>query len=236
MSLGTLTFAEKLHYHHRFLRYRYRTEPDTVAFIEQEFEPGGVALDIGANKGIVTYFLGKQAGTFGKVIAFEPQTEMGLQISRVVKTFGLQNVEIHCIGLSDSDGEAILFRGGAGSTGNLLAGAEWQKEKVRVAVRSLDSFFESTGMGQLDFIKCDVDGYELPVLIGAENVLKKYHPKLLIEIHEEDLPKIADILNEYGYDGGVFWFKGKRYPAHQTDQVAYRHIGAKFRNFLFVKK
>jgi len=236
MSGETLTFAEKLHYQHRFLRYRNRTEPDTVIFIEEEFAPGGVALDIGANKGIVTYFLGKQAGPTGRVIAFEPQPELGRQISRVAKSFGLENVEIHSIGLSDADGEATLFRGNVGSTANLVAGAEWQKEEVRVPIKSLDSFFETNGIDQLDFVKCDVDGYEVPVLKGAEKVFKKYHPKVLIEIQDTDVPEVAAILKGYGYDGGVFWFKGRRHPVSETDQVPYRHAKARWRNFLFCKR
>ncbi len=235
MSSETLTFAEKLHYQHRFLRYRNRTEPDTVIFIKEEFEPGGVALDIGANKGIVTYFLGKQAGESGKVIAFEPQPELGQQISRVANTFGLRNVEVHSIGLSDGDGVASLFRGSVGSTASVGAGAEWQKEEVRVPIKSLDSFFEEAGLDRLNFIKCDVDGYEVPVLKGAEKVLVKFHPKVLIEIQDTDVPEIAAILKGYGYDDGVFWFKGLRYPASQTGQVSYRHPTAKWRNFLFCK-
>ena len=235
MSGETLTFAEMLHYRHRFLRYRNRTEPDTVNFIKEEFEPGGVALDIGANKGIVTYFLGKQAGQNGRVIAFEPQPELGRQISRVANTFGLRNVDVHSIGLSDEDGMATLYRGNIGSTANLVVGAEWQTEELRVPIRSLDSFFEVAGIERLNFVKCDVDGYEVPVLKGAEKVLMKFHPKVLIEIQDTDVPEVAEILKRYGYDGGVFCFKGRRYPASETQNVGYRHAIAKWRNFLFCK-
>jgi FkbM family methyltransferase len=236
MNNETLTFAEKLHYQHRFLRYRNRTEPDTVFFIKEEFAPGGVALDIGANKGIVTYFLGKQAGPDGRVIAFEPQPELGQQITKVANTFGLHNVEVHGIGLSDSDGVATLFRGNVGSTANLVAGAAWQKDEVKVVTKSLDSFFAETGLNQLDFVKCDVDGYEAPVLKGAEKVLKRFYPKVLIEIQDRDLPEIGSILKSYGYDDGVFWYKRRRYPASETHQIGYRHPTAKWRNFLFCKR
>tara|TARA_R110000850_G_scaffold9196_17_gene34015 strand:+ start:303 stop:1016 length:714 start_codon:yes stop_codon:yes gene_type:complete len=235
MESESLSFLEKLRYCHRFWRYRRRSEPDTIIFIKEEFLPGGLALDIGANKGIVTYFLSRQAGPKGKVVAFEPQSEMNQQISRVAKTFGMSNIEIHTIGLSDKNGTATLFRGEAGTTANLVAGADWQNEKVEIETVTLDSFFETHQLDRLDFIKCDVDGFEAEVLNGAVGVLKKYSPKVLIEIDESDLAKITAIFEDFGYDGGVFWHGGKRYPASDTEKVSYRHPTAKWRNFLFCK-
>lgn len=235
MNVETLPFTEKLHYCHRFCRYAWRSEPDTVRFIREEFEPGGTALDIGANKGIVTYFLGKQAGPEGRVIAFEPQPEMKQQIIKVTNTFGLKNVEVHSLGLSDSNGTATLFRGKSGATANLVKGAEWQTDKVTVETKTLDSFAAERPIDRLDFIKCDVDGFEAQVLRGAEKTLRKYRPKVMVEISEDLVPEIVEILNGYGYDDGVFWFRGKRYPTVETTEIAYRHPNSKWRNFLFLK-
>ena len=236
MNTERLSIREKLHYYHRFWRYWWRTEPDTVRFIKEEFARGGTAFDIGANKGIVTYFLGKQAGPQGKVYAFEPQPEMGDQISRVAKSFGLHNVEIHGIGLSEGDGEATLFCGKPGQTANMVASGSWQNEEIKVPTRSLDSFVDEHNIKKIDFVKCDVDGFESEVLRGATGVMKEFSPKMLVEIGETKLPGISEILQEQGYDGGVFWRSGKRYPASETTSISYRHPNAKWRNFLFRKK
>jgi FkbM family methyltransferase len=236
MSSETLSLTEKLHYYHRFWRYWSRTEPDTVRFIKEEFAPGGLALDIGANKGIVTYFLGRQAGPKGRVLAFEPQPEMRQQISRVARSFGLNNVEAISVALSNHNETATLFRGNPGATANLIRGGKWQTDTVEVETITLDSFFEERQLIHLDFLKCDVDGFELEVLQGAEATLKRFHPKVLIEIGETNLPEVADTLKSFGYDGGVFWYQGKRYPCSQTQEVGYRHPNSKWRNFLFRKK
>lgn len=232
MTADSLSFFEKLHYCHRFWRYKRRTEPDTVSFIREEFKPGGFALDIGANKGIVTWFLGKQAGPEGRVMAFEPQPEMQQQIGRVANAFGLENIEIHNFALSNSNEKATLFRG---ATANLKAGAQWQTDEVEVATKTLDSFFVASGIDHVDFIKCDVDGFETQVIEGAEWVLTTIGPKFLVEIGESQLPEVTDMLKKYGYDGGVFLHKGKRYPASKTAEVGYRHAESKWRNFLFTK-
>ena len=157
------------------------------------------------------------------------------QIQKVARTFGLNNIEIHNIGLSDKDETATLFRGEAGQTANMVAGGSWQNEEIEVESRSLDSFVESHSVEKIDFIKCDVDGYEMQVLNGMTGVLKRFSPKILVEIGEAKLPGIASFLRDHGYDEGVFWFKGKRYSASETQSVPYRHTAAKWRNYLFCK-
>ena len=228
---------EKMHYYHRFWRYWNRTEPDTIHFIKEEFSIGGVALDIGANKGIVTYFLGKQAGSSGKVHAFEPQPEMGGQIRRVAASFELEDiVKVYSIGLSDHEETATLYRGKPGGTANFIKAAKWQTDSVEVEVIPLDSFVERHGIDRIDFIKCDVDGYETQVLNGARKTLEAFGPKVLVEIGEANLTGVAEILKECNYDEGVFWRKGRRYPASETNQVEYRHPNSKWRNFLFCQQ
>ena len=235
-SQATLSFRDRLHYLHRFWRYRNRTEPDTVNFIREEVSSDDVVLDIGANKGIVTYFLGKAAGPRGRVLAFEPQPEMEAQIHRVANAFRLGNVEVFPIGLSDREETASLFRGEAGSTAVLESGRDWQTDEITIQIQTLDGFLEKEGVGKVDFIKCDVDGYEMHVLNGARKLLSEQGPKVLIEVSENVLEEVTGVFRELGYDDGVFWYRGKRYPAAETSQWPYRHVGAEFRNFLFCKK
>ncbi len=235
-SSRQLSFKKRLHYLHRFFRYRNRTEPDTVRFIEEEVSPGDVVLDIGANKGIVTYFLGKAVGPEGRVLAFEPQPEMEELITKVAASFRLENVEVFPLGLSDREEETSLFRGEAGSTAVLESGRDWQQDEIKIQIKTLDGFLEEQQLAHVDFIKCDVDGYEMHVLKGARKLLEEVGPKVLIEVSESALEEVTAVFRQLGYDDGVFWYRGKRSPAAETSQLPYRHVGAEFRNFLFCKK
>ena len=52
---------------------------------------------------------------------------------------------------------------------------------------------------QIDFIKIDVEGFELNVIKGFKNLINKYKPILLIEIekrHNSDFKKIFNILKK----------------------------------------
>jgi len=60
-----------------------------------------------------------------------------------------------------------------------------------------------------DFIKLDVEGFELKVLEGAKEILSKFKPFLAIELHEkENREKINQFLKFMGYQKDNYMFKG----------------------------
>ena len=61
---------------------------------------GSTALDIGANRGIFSYWMHKKVGSNGKVIAFEPQRELVHGLYALKDAFSMQRLEIADIGLS----------------------------------------------------------------------------------------------------------------------------------------
>jgi len=59
-------------------------------------------------------------------------------------------------------------------------------------VRSLDSWLaERPGVDRVDWVKLDVEGAELGVLRGAEGMLRRWRPRLLVELHEQHVPDMA---------------------------------------------
>jgi len=71
-------------------------------------------------------------------------------------------------------------------------------------VRSLDSFLaERPGIVACDWMKLDVEGAELEVLRGAEQCLRRWHPKILVELHQfhdQAMPtKVTQYLAGLGY-------------------------------------
>lgn len=77
-------------------------------------------------------------------------------------------------------------------------------------VRALDSFLaERPGIARVDWMKLDVEGAELEVLVGAEETIRAHRPRILVELHEfhdKDMArKVIDYLDGLGvgycYDG-----------------------------------
>ena len=68
-----------------------------------------------------------------------------------------------------------------------------------IKCRTLDSF----GLTEVDLVKIDVDGYEVPLLQGARDTLKNNNPVICIEMKRKKRTKITQnadaILQELGY-------------------------------------
>jgi FkbM family methyltransferase len=229
----TLGLWGKLHVLHRSLRYRFRTEPDTYSFVDECVRDSMVALDVGAHKAVVTRWLSKRVGPTGSVVAFEPQPELLHYLASVKVSFSLDNTRIVPVALAEDDGQATLYRVGAGHTGDMVERPEENRDSISVETVSLDAYWETQGLGRLDFIKVDVDGFEMSVLKGARNVLKRHRPSLLVEVADSSLQPVVEWLGGLGYGEPIFEFQGKRYPACRTSEIPHRHENAIYRNFLF---
>ena len=50
---------------------------------------------------------------------------------------------------------------------------------------SIDDFVEGQGAKKIDFIKMDVEGFELNALRGAARTMEKHRPKLAISLYHK---------------------------------------------------
>ena len=230
--------AEKIHVLHRAWRYRLREEKESVAYLLDQDLAGKTLLDIGANKGVYTYWMSKKAGRAGKVVAFEPQPELGDFLNELKNSFRLDNVEVVNQGLSEQAGSFTLARSKVGS-----GGAHLQKEStappssdydVVVDVTTLDDFSQSRKIDNLAFVKCDVEGHELSVFRGGEKTLKKHRPTLLFECHHQQATEgsLFSYLNDLGYHG-FFLIQGKPISVDDFAQYPYQRTSSSHRNYIF---
>lgn len=130
----------------------------------------GLALDIGAHVGFWTEPL---AGVFGRVIAWEPVSELADCWRRNCED--LKNVECRQYAAS-SDSRVLDMVMVAGNSGNchISAGAA---SSFTVPSETIDSL----ALEHVDFIKIDVEGWELEVVRGAEETIKRCRPLIVVE-------------------------------------------------------
>ena len=60
---------------------------------------------------------------------------------------------------------------------------------IKIPVKTLDSFVQENDIKQIDILRMDVEGFEYNIIVGANNVLEKYKPKIFVEIHKMYLGK-----------------------------------------------
>tara|TARA_R100000027_G_scaffold62960_1_gene55342 strand:+ start:2523 stop:3122 length:600 start_codon:yes stop_codon:yes gene_type:complete len=142
-----------------------------------------VCLDIGSNIGQWTRPLAKR---FDSVICFEPNPNFRRCFNLNIKD---ANVLLWPYGLSNAEHKAMQ-----GFNHTVL-----QMGDGDVQCRTLDSF----GLTNVDFVKIDVDGFEVPVLQGARQTLENNSPVVNIELKTmkrgSQVQQSKIILKDLGY-------------------------------------
>jgi hypothetical protein len=65
-----------------------------------------------------------------------------------------------------------------------------------VALTTLDAVVAVLGLDRLDFIKADIEGWELRPLHGGQDALRRFRPRLMLELAEEHLARAGDQLDD----------------------------------------
>ena len=65
---------------------------------------------------------------------------------------------------------------------------------------SVDFLVEKLNLKKVNLMKLDIEGEELNALMGSIKTIKKFKPKIALEIHSKELRnKIVNFLKRYGY-------------------------------------
>lgn len=175
-----------------------------VYHLPQLVRKGDVCMDLGANLGYYTRTLSRLAGPAGRVHAVEPVAPVRKVLSRNLR--GCGNVEIYPFALGTENkpirmGNDSARRNGYMGTGQNFvndAGGTTDVEFAAEMRRGSELFGD---LPRLDFVKCDIEGYELTVMREMRPLLEKFRPTVLIETGGENRPAVIGLFEELGYDG-----------------------------------
>jgi FkbM family methyltransferase len=159
-------------------------DPEVLARLEAALQPGVVFIDIGANVGAYSLFVGQRTCPPARILAVEPHPEAQRRLACNLALNGLGWVETVPVALSDAAGtiELMVNERNIGSSSMC---AEWEPDMPRkgLAVRceTLLALVGRHGLERIDAIKADVEGAEdrilAPFFTGAPAAL---WPRLLI--------------------------------------------------------
>jgi FkbM family methyltransferase len=171
--------------------------------------PAGVVFDVGAHAGQYTKLFSRAAAR-GRVYAVEPGSYARAILRTVVWLRGLTNVVVLPMALGAVSGLDTLTLPvkGRGSLGFGLAHLgvaedRWQKvAQELVALTTLDAVVAALDLDRVDFIKADIEGWELRLLHGSADTLRRFRPRLMLELTEDHLARAGDRLDDaFGFLG-----------------------------------
>lgn len=157
------------------------------------------AVDVGANHGYYAYHM---ARCFEQVYAFEANAQEDFDLWHSRRA----NLHVFAYGLSDRAGPVTLrlpvyrgqpLAGWASAAERALPFAEGFREVMARVERLDDQPFVAART--LDLLKIDVEGCELDVLRGGEQVLRRDRPVLILEDNPEQRAELRHWLEALGY-------------------------------------
>lgn len=206
LDIGALKKDKRFKYHY-FVRKLIRQD-DTV-------------VDIGANLGYFSRQFARSTRK-GKLISIEPVPAFHKVLTRVLRRY--PQVQIHHCALGSENGElTMVFPETRGVMRTGLPHVKTDKDskadfkQAVVKVRKGSELLHNEA--RIDYIKCDIEGYEAIVFTELLPLLSKHLPIIQLEIAEQNTEEILQLLSSLGYKQyGLADFKLIPDQVPQTEQ------------------
>ncbi len=161
-------------------------EADTLAVFSAFCAPHFNALDVGANIGLTAIALGRLCAQ-GHVFAIEASPDTFPYLYQNVARSGLKNVRCENLAAAATAGEVELSHPEVFSAGAFVSDKyQFAKQALlqhRVRALPMDDYLDGRGVERIDFIKIDVEGFELEVLRGLRRTIERCKPVVFCEVN-----------------------------------------------------
>ena len=191
-------------------------------YIKKLIRKGDTIIDIGANLGYYSVIFAKLTGKTGKVYSVEPVKIFNKIFLEKAKRYPQITLYSCALGAEEKNIELVIapfskyLRTGLphifdpekdGSLEHQTFKFESQMKIPSVIFKDLD---------KIDYLKCDVEGFEYVVLSEMKELIRKHKPKVQVEVWKENEEKILELFHELGY-APYKLHKSKLISAKKTD-------------------
>ncbi|MGM3386090.1 FkbM family methyltransferase [Stutzerimonas stutzeri] len=217
---------------------------DIVALLKTLLKPGMVVIDVGANIGEITLVSARRVGDTGRVIAVEPVNWIADRLSEHVGTNSLRQVTIvrEALGKTRQDTVPIYASCGQVVSDEHQGLASLYGESVgsqpidHVNIITMDDMVDSLRLARVDIIKIDIEGGEIACLQGAETVLRRFRPMLIVEVQDFSarqagwsVKELFQYLSGFGYEFFTIGPKGHLIILNHDHLAGFQNIFCRIR-------
>jgi FkbM family methyltransferase len=184
-------------------------EEDHKYILEQELKPGMTVLDLGANVGYYALMESNLVGPTGHVYAVEPHPNNFKELQNNIALNNKQDhVTFYNLAGSNTCSTEKLYVSKMSNLHSLYKEASHNnKDVIEIKTITISEFIKNKK--NIDFLRMDVEGYEIEVFEGMQAALKNninFRPSILFETHRpkysephHSLRKGLNSLFDFGY-------------------------------------
>jgi len=186
----------------KYLLWYGTYEENEVITMQTLLGPTAVVVDIGANIGYYSLMAAVKATT-GQVYSFEPVTKSFQQLNRNISLNKFSSIHTFQVAISDTNGHTTIYVSADDNSGmsGMKTAENFSGESETVQCLTLDEAVIQYNLPKIDLIKIDVEGAEINVLQGMQQIRAKQKPVILIEaskatlaMYNERIESIYEIL------------------------------------------
>lgn len=139
---------------------------------------GDTVIDVGAGIGEETVVFSKLVGRTGRVLSIEAHPDTFACLQETVRQSRLGNVQLIQCAIAEADGVTSIGTGDCHVANSILGGGE-----ISVPARSLDSLSNDLRLGEIAFLKMNIEGAERLAVKGMSEVFSQISA-LCISCHD----------------------------------------------------
>jgi len=201
-AIASRVLGEKALLRLEVLDHLWRGEPE-LRLVNRLCAPDKVAVDVGANIGIYTYLMSRHAR---HVVAYEPNPMLARRLRALFPRADIRNAAVSSragvvrLGMPVQNGRPLH---------ELASIADTFEDSAEREVFDVDAVtLDGERLGNVGFLKVDVERHEREALGGALEMIRRCRPIVMTEVtpllYERGLVETFRFLTDLGYRG---WFR-----------------------------
>lgn len=183
-------------YRPMYFLFKKKQDAFEIGLLQQHVKKGDVVLDIGSNIGFYAQILSGLTGDKGKVHCFEPDVKNFSFLTR--NCISRNNIILNNKAVGERTETLTFYTSKELNVDHRTYKPEEYEQEIPVEAISIDDYLKAPA--KVDFIKIDIQGYEVPALKGMQRVLNENaNVKLISEFWPYGLKQAGSSASEY-YD------------------------------------